>query len=222
MIGFRIALVAAAVGLSVPASAATIIGGTTAVRVTADLGTLGLTLGTTGTASLSTSIFGVARALFGITGGVLDPGTLAGNILHDGSGVSFTAGDTTLTAANFIIDTVNSSILGDVAVNGTSLASDAPLFSFDLSNLPAPAALVDLADPKLPLIITATAAGVFTQVFGTRDLTGAQFGLAATSPELAMSTAIPEPATWGMMIIGIGLVGGMLRRRRIGPATVTS
>ena len=26
--------------------------------------------------------------------------------------------------------------------------------------------------------------------------------------------AVPEPATWGMMILGLGLVGGVLRRRR--------
>ena len=26
--------------------------------------------------------------------------------------------------------------------------------------------------------------------------------------------AVPEPATWAMMIVGFGLVGGALRRRR--------
>jgi hypothetical protein len=28
--------------------------------------------------------------------------------------------------------------------------------------------------------------------------------------------AVPEPATWGMMIVGFGMVGGVLRRRRHG------
>ena len=28
------------------------------------------------------------------------------------------------------------------------------------------------------------------------------------------ATAVPEPATWGMMILGFGLVGGSLRRRK--------
>ena len=32
-------------------------------------------------------------------------------------------------------------------------------------------------------------------------------------------TAVPEPATWTMMIAGFGLVGGALRRRRA-PALV--
>lgn len=27
-------------------------------------------------------------------------------------------------------------------------------------------------------------------------------------------TAVPEPATWSMMIVGVGAAGGMLRRRR--------
>jgi hypothetical protein len=30
----------------------------------------------------------------------------------------------------------------------------------------------------------------------------------------AILTGIPEPATWAMMIIGFGLIGGALRRRR--------
>lgn len=29
-----------------------------------------------------------------------------------------------------------------------------------------------------------------------------------------VSAAVPEPATWGLMILGFGLVGGALRRRR--------
>jgi hypothetical protein len=33
------------------------------------------------------------------------------------------------------------------------------------------------------------------------------------------SPGIPEPATWAMLIMGFGLVGGALRRRRSGPAS---
>jgi len=28
------------------------------------------------------------------------------------------------------------------------------------------------------------------------------------------ATAVPEPAAWGMMIAGLGLIGGVMRRRR--------
>ena len=31
-------------------------------------------------------------------------------------------------------------------------------------------------------------------------------------------TAVPEPATWGMMILGMGLIGAFVRRRRAGGA----
>lgn len=37
-----------------------------------------------------------------------------------------------------------------------------------------------------------------------------------------VSTAVPEPATWAMMIGGIGLVGGTLRRRAGKPAPITA
>lgn len=33
----------------------------------------------------------------------------------------------------------------------------------------------------------------------------------------AMASPTPEPATWGMMILGFGIVGGALRRRRVTP-----
>lgn len=35
------------------------------------------------------------------------------------------------------------------------------------------------------------------------------------------SSAVPEPATWGLMIVGFGIVGGGLRRRRRQRVTVT-
>ena len=45
-------------------------------------------------------------------------------------------------------------------------------------------------------------------------LTGATFGTAGNSFEFDnLASAVPEPAAWGMMILGFGLVGGVLRRR---------
>ena len=37
-----------------------------------------------------------------------------------------------------------------------------------------------------------------------------------------LTAAIPEPATWGLMIGGFGLAGGMLRRRRVEAARATT
>lgn len=45
-------------------------------------------------------------------------------------------------------------------------------------------------------------------------LSGATFTSAGNSFEFDnLSAAVPEPAAWGMMILGFGLIGGALRRR---------
>jgi PEP-CTERM motif len=46
------------------------------------------------------------------------------------------------------------------------------------------------------------------ELSGTFRTGGDGFGF----DNLAFSSAIPEPATWAMMILGFGLVGGSLRR----------
>jgi hypothetical protein len=188
--------------------AAVVVGGQTRVQVTADLAGLGLTPGILGTASIvSGSPLTVG---FPITGGSLDS-SLGGFILHEGSGVSLTAGSNTLSLSNFIIDTVSQRVLGDASLNGSLLANDLALFSFNLASV-TPAQLTNLEAPALGLFFTAGAAGALTQVFGAPDLTGAQFGLAATGPTFATG-AIPEPASWAMLIVGFGLVGVVARRR---------
>lgn len=193
--------------LTVPGAsrAASLIGGVTQVQVTADVGALGLTPGVLGSASIVSGQ--PLTVAFPITGGALNS-SLAGFILHEGSGVSLTAGGNSLSLTNFIIDTIGQRILGDAALNGTSLATDLPLFTFDLSTV-TPAALTNLASPSLSLLFSRQAATALTTVFGAPDLTGAQFGLAATAP-----SAVPEPATWAMLLLGFGAVGVIARRRR--------
>lgn len=44
-------------------------------------------------------------------------------------------------------------------------------------------------------------------------LTGATFATTGNAFEFDNLSAVPEPAAWGMMILGFGLVGGALRRR---------
>ena len=45
-------------------------------------------------------------------------------------------------------------------------------------------------------------------------ITGATFASTGNSFEFDnLASAVPEPAAWGMMILGFGLVGGVLRRR---------
>lgn len=47
-------------------------------------------------------------------------------------------------------------------------------------------------------------------------LTGATFGSAVNAFEFDnLASAVPEPAAWGMMILGFGLIGGVMRRRSV-------
>lgn len=189
-------------------SAATLIGGDT--RVAFSDAIAGLTPGVTGTATVVAAA--PLTVNFGITGGTLDA-ALAGQILHNGSGVTLSNGTNTVGLGNFIIDTVASTLFGDASLNGVTLGTALPLATFDLSSVTV-AELTNLDSPLLSLLLTSTAAGALTTAFGVADLTGASIGSAATSP----LSAIPEPATWLMLIVGFGAVGLALRQRPV-PAT---
>ncbi|KFF59753.1 hypothetical protein JF66_09235 [Cryobacterium sp. MLB-32] len=107
----------------------------TAVLLDADfaaaLGTLGLTAGTVGTATLEEG-----SLHFPITGGNVDyydpNGTVRpyvqGTLEHEGSGFSLTAGDTVVELTNFTIDPGTSELFGDVTVNGESAATQVKVF----------------------------------------------------------------------------------------------
>lgn len=44
--------------------------------------------------------------------------------------------------------------------------------------------------------------------------------ITCTGPSCTITTGgVPEPASWAMMILGLGGVGAALRRRRVGPQT---
>jgi len=96
------------------------------------LTTLGLTPGTVGTATLTDG-----SLHFPITGGnvkYFDPSEkyrpyVQGSIQHEGSGFSLAAGGTTVELTNFTIDPGTSKLYGDVAVNGSSAATQALLFN---------------------------------------------------------------------------------------------
>ena len=198
-------LVAAFAGPAAHASAVSLAGVDTRVLVTADLDSLGLTPALQGSASFDDN----GAINFPITGGSLDFSTLGGQILHEGSGVFLSDGANTVFAGNFIIDTVQQTIFGDVVLNDTTtVGDDLPLFSFDLSTVTTEE-LIDLDNPSLSLLFTMTLAGALTEVFGAPDLAGAQFGLAATLPQ-----PVPVPGALGLFLIGAGALEAMRRRRR--------
>jgi hypothetical protein len=77
-------------------------------------------------------------AVFPITGGNVtyyEPGSVSpfvqGRVDHDGSGLSLTAGDTTVELENFVVDPGTSTLTGKVSVNGEEAAASAPLFFLD-------------------------------------------------------------------------------------------
>lgn len=96
------------------------------------LQSLGLTPGTVGTATLSNGALD-----FPITGGSVvywSPKSgykpyVQGMIEHDGSGLSLTAGGTTVQLTNFTINPGSSKLYGDVIVNGQTAATQAYLFN---------------------------------------------------------------------------------------------
>lgn len=66
--------------------------------------------------------------------------------------------------------------------------------------------------------LTIGAGQVFSFRFVDLDVAGADLGLALDDLSVTATTnatpAVPEPATWGMMLIGFGAMGYVMRRRR--------
>jgi hypothetical protein len=90
--------------------------------------------GTVGDAKLTSG----GSAVFPITGGTVKyfkPGSVSpyvqGEIDHDGSGLSLTAGATKVDLENFVVDPGKSQLTGKVTVNGKTAAPSAPLFFLD-------------------------------------------------------------------------------------------
>lgn len=179
-----------------PASAATITGGETSVTLAASfldaLPGLGLTVAPTGNASIS-NVASSTVLTFPITGGSINDSTGAALIEHVGSGIAFSSGSVVFEIADFIIDTDSGVILG---LDGSGLGS-VPLFALDASG---------------NLTLTSNAAlGLSSTFAGAPDLTGLLVGTAVTAP---ITAAVPEPATWLMLVLGFGIVGGLIRLRR--------
>ncbi|MBD8868801.1 hypothetical protein [Nocardioides donggukensis] len=97
------------------------------------LGQLGLTPGVVGKAKLKKG-----SLIFPISGGnvtVFEPGEVSpyviGQIQHENSGLTLSAGGTTVRLSNFNVDPGVSRVYGDVAVNGKTAVSSAYLFKLD-------------------------------------------------------------------------------------------
>ena len=136
------------------------------------LQSLGLTPGVLGSATLTDG-----SVHFPITGGnvtVYKKGQVKpyvqGDIKHDGSGLSLKAGSTTVSLENFDIDPgTNSTLYGDVSVNGVSAAKHANLFTLDGSTLQPLSTSGNTATlTGTRVLISSTAAGLLNQTFKTQ------------------------------------------------------
>lgn len=65
---------------------------------------------------------------------------------------------------------------------------------------------------------TATATGNY--FLGVRGFSNSVYSYELVVTGLTASAGVPEPATWGLMILGFGAVGGAMRRRRSAAAKV--
>ena len=174
---------ASAKSSSIPAPVAAVPalkGGNTAVLLdsgfTGALTSLGLTPGVIGTATLTDG-----SVHFPITGGSVvywsPKGSyrpyVQGIIEHDGSGLSLTAGSTVVSLTNFTVNPGNSQLYGDVAVNGTSAAVQAPLFDLHGGTLkPLKLQGDDAILTGTTVHVSATAAGLLDKVFKTDAVKG--------------------------------------------------
>jgi hypothetical protein len=165
-----------------PALKTAIGGKTTAITLDAGfvkaLTSLKLTPGTIGTATLSKA--GVLT--FPITGGNVtyyDPATkvrpyVQGEIDHDGSGLSLSAGGKKVDLKNFVIDPGNDShVSGDVYLNGKSVVKGANLFRLDGSTLnPVTMEGDAYVLEGTTVYVSEDAAALLNKTFGTTAVTG--------------------------------------------------
>jgi hypothetical protein len=139
------------------------------------LTTLKLTPGVTGDGQLTDD----GSLVFPITGGnvtVFKPGQVSpyviGQLQHVTSGLTLTAGDTTVKLSNFNVDPGVSRVYGDVEVNGQSAAKSAFLFQLDGRTLePLKTEGTDAILTGTQVKISPVAAELLNQTFNTDAVT---------------------------------------------------
>lgn len=154
-------------------------GGTTAVKLDAGtlkaLDSLGVVPGTFGTAKLTDG-----SIIFPITGGNVAVYAkdavkryVQGQVQHEGSGLSLTAGGMTVVVGNFNVDPTVSLVYGDVALDGKVVAKSIPVLRLDGTTLMTPTVEGGVATLKgSGVFLTEGAAGLLNDTFGVDALTG--------------------------------------------------
>lgn len=155
-------------------------GGTTSVKL--DEGTLGaltdlgVTPGTFGTAKLTDG-----SIVFPITGGNVAVYAkdavkryVQGQVQHEGSGLSLTAGGKTVVVGNFNVDPTASLVYGDVALDKKVVATSIPILRLDGRTLMTPTVADGVATLEgSGVFLTEGAAELLNTTFGVDALSGA-------------------------------------------------
>lgn len=139
------------------------------------LTSLGLTPGVVGEGALTDG-----SLVFPITGGnvtVFTPGEVSpyviGQVQHEGSGFSLTAGETTVEITNLNVDPGASRVYGDVTVNGELAVSSAYIFTLNGSTLMPLQSEGDTAILQgTEVYVSPVAADLLNSTFGTDAVTG--------------------------------------------------
>jgi hypothetical protein len=164
-------------------------GGTTAVKLDPDtlkaLDSLSVVPGTFGTATLTDG-----SIIFPITGGNVAVYAkdavkryVQGQVQHEGSGLSLTAGGKTVVVGNFNVDPTASIVYGDVALDGKSVATSIPVLRLDGTTLMTPTVVDGVATLEgSGVFLTDGAAALLNDTFGVDALSGAtKIGVAKIS-----------------------------------------
>ena len=107
---------------------------------------------------------------------VFEPGSVpnyvVGQLQHEGSGFTLTAGDTEVTIGNLNVDPGVSRVYGDVLVNGEPVVSSAYIFRLNGSTLKPLATEGNTAILEgTKVYVSDVAAGLLNETFGTEAVT---------------------------------------------------
>jgi hypothetical protein len=138
------------------------------------LESLGLAPGVVGSAKLTDGAL-----VFPISGGnvsVFEPGSVpnyvVGQLQHEGSGLTLTAGDTEVTIGNLNVDPGVSRVYGDVLLNGKTVVPSAYIFRLDGSTLkPLATEGSNAVLEGTEVYVSDVAAGLLNDTFGTDAVT---------------------------------------------------
>jgi hypothetical protein len=168
---------------------APIVGGVTGIIFNSDFNALGLTV-----TAVSPAVFIDPAYVFPMTGG----DTVTPIVFHSG-GLELSNGTSVIGLANFTIDP-SLTMLGDVALDGSPLATQAPLFTLASS---------------MAVSLTGASASLLNDTFGTGLADGQEIGTAFMFPEVPGGGEVPEPSTAALVMAGVaGLLVARKRARR--------